>query len=273
MLCTQQGKKPLCVEGGKIRIYNLEELCYYFYNYTYMITKEFFDENFICFCENEINQPALAQKVKESIAHNDSLKNIIIKVMRSSSYYNSDELKKFENSLEYMESQSVPERMKVRADMMAKAGKIKLALKNYEQLLDYKENIMPLEFYARINSNIGVLYTELFMYDVAAEYFENAYKAESCEEYKDYLLCSIMMSENEDKLNRIAEKLGMEEEILLNYKRAFESAKIAACNDDKYLKFMKQFKYEGKDNLQEHYEKRDTVLDSWKEEYRNGIEC
>lgn len=273
ILCTKNANNPLYVENGTIKIYNLEELCYYMYNYTYMIAIDFFDENFMNFCENEIEQPALAQRVKESLAHKDLLKNIILKVLGSSSYYSEDELKRFEATLAYLDSSSVMERFKVRADMMVKAGRLKAALGIYLDILKNKEELMSLQFYSRVRSNIGVIYTKLFMYDIAIKYFEKAYEAEPVEEYRDYLICALLMEGNEDKLSEMAEKYGFEYSLINEYKIAFDNVNRIVRSDEKYNDFMEQFKYKGNKDLNAHYEQIGDTLTEWKEEYRKAMEA
>ena len=273
ILCTKQAVNPLYVENGTIKIYNLEELCYYLYNYTYMITIDFFDENFIDFCEKEIGQPALAQKVQECLAHKEPLKTIVMRVLESSYYYSGDEIKRFETTLTYLDSSSVMERFKVRADMMAKAGKWKAALKIYNDVLTNKDEVMSLQFYSRVRSNIGVIYTNLFMYGKAAEYFEQAYEAEPSEEYRDYLMCALMMLEDDEKIEILCDKFDFSDELVDEYKRAFENAKKVVLSDEKYNVFMEQFKYKAKKNLSAHYEKIEDALSGWKEEYRKAMDC
>ncbi len=273
ILCTKQAENPLYVENGTIGIYNLEELCYYLYHYTYMITIDFFDESFINFCEKEIGQPALAQRVKESIAHKDLLKNIILKVLESSTYYSESEIKRLEGTLTYLDSSSVMERFKVRADMMAKAGKLKAALNIYTDILKNKEEVMSLQFYSRVRSNIGVVYTKLFMYDVASGYFEEAYEAEPTEEYRDYLICALLMANDENKLSRISEKYGFEYSLINEYKIAFDNVNRIVRSDDKYNSFKEQFEYKGNRDLNIHYEKITDTLAEWKEDYRRAMEA
>ncbi len=272
IMCSKQAENPLYVERGTIRIYNLEELCYYLYNYTYMITIDFFDENFISFCENEIEQPALVQKVKECLAHKEKLKTIVLRVLEASSYYSSEEIKRFETTLAYLDSTSVMERFKARADMMTKAGKWKAALIIYNEILNNKEEVMSLQFYSRVRSNIGVIYTNLFMYEEAMKYFERAYNDDPTEEYRDYFICALMMLEDEEKLHELSEKYGFEEKMIGNYKIAFGNAKKMVCLDEKYNQIAAIFRYEGKKNLNEHYSKLEEVLSDWKEDYRKAME-
>lgn len=273
ILCTKQAENPLYVENGSIRIYNLEELCYYLYNYTYMITIDFFDENFMDFCENGIDKPALAQAVKECLNHKEKLKTIILKVLESSEYYDKDEVERFETTLAYLDSPSMMERLKVRADMMLKAGKLKAARAIYKEILGSKDEIMSLEFYSRVRSNLGVLYTKLFLYDMAAMYFEQAYKAEPTEEYRDYFICSLMMTGDEEKLLEAAEKYEFDEIMMDEYKKAFENAKKMVHSAEKYNVFMEQFRYRGKNDLSSHYEKISDTLSEWKEDYRRAMEA
>ena len=272
ILCTKQADEPLYVENGSIRIFNLEELCYYLFNYTYMITIDFFDENFLDFCEKQIEQPSLAQKVKEGLAHKEQLKNIILKVLESSSYYSEDEMRRFEGTLAYLDSSSVMERLKARADMMVKAGKLKTAYDTYQEILKNKEEVMSLQFYARVRSNIGVIYTKLFMYEEAVKYFEQAYADESTGEYRDYLICSLMMMDNRDELYKTADKYGIEMSLIKDYEKAFSNAKKMVRRDEIYNSFVEQFRYSGNKNLNSHYEQITDILSNWKEDYRKAME-
>ncbi|MBP3339885.1 MAG: hypothetical protein J6L69_10840 [Lachnospiraceae bacterium] len=273
LLCTKQAVNPLYVENGSIRIYNLEELCYYLYNYTYMITADFFDEKFIMFCENELEQVSLAQKIKECIAHKQPLRTFIMRVLESAYFYSTDELKKFETTLAYLDSTSVKERMKARADMMVKAGKLKSAMAIYKSILDNKEEIMSLQFNASVKSNIGVIYTELFMYDKAAEYFEMAYDIDPIEEYRDFLVCALMMLGDEERLHLITSRYHIDEEIVNEYKLAFSNVNKMVRSSDKYKQFTEQFKYDSKKSLNLYYENITHILSGWKEDYRKAIDA
>lgn len=272
IMCSRQAENPLFVERGTIRIYNLEELCYYLYNYTYMITIDFFDENFLSFCENEIGQPALSQKVKECLAHKEQLKTIILRVLESSSYYSSEEIKRFESTLSYLDSTSVMERFKARADMMTKAGKWKSALVIYNEIINNKEEEMPVQFYSRVRSNIGVIYTNLFMYEEASKWFEQAYMDDMTEDYRDYLICSLMMSDNEATLVEIAEKYDFDQQLMDNYRIAFSNAGKLVGAEEKYNHTIEQFKYNGKKNLNDYYDNVEEILSEWKEDYRKAME-
>ncbi len=272
IMCSEQAQNPLFVEHGTIRICNIEELCYYLYNYTYMITIDFFDENFINFCENEIRQPALAQRVKECLAHKEKLKTIILRVLESSSYYSAEEIKRFEGTLAYLDSSSVLERFKARADMMTKAGKWKSALIIYNEIIDNKEEIMPAQFYARVKSNIGVLYTNLFMYEEASKWFLQAYQEDMTEEYRDYLVCALMMAEDEEGIRDIFEKFDFDTELIGNYKLAFGNAKKLIGAEEKYNAIIERFRYSGRKNLNEYYDRIEETLSEWKEDYRKAME-
>ena len=65
ILCrTKEAQNPFVVEHTGIKIYTLEELCYYIYNNIYLIGKEFISEGLLTFIRVETEEDALADRLE-----------------------------------------------------------------------------------------------------------------------------------------------------------------------------------------------------------------
>ena len=87
ILCGKRSTNPYLIKESGISIYTIEELCYYLYNNTYMITKEFFCNELAEYIKTELELPSLAQKLKYSIDHNGELLQMVMDVLSSNEYY------------------------------------------------------------------------------------------------------------------------------------------------------------------------------------------
>ena len=123
ILCTKKAEKPYRLPETDINIYCIEELCYYIYNNTYMITTDFFTKELISFLENDLGMESLCQKLKRGIDYNENFVDLVMHVMNSCNYYKADEKAEFAKNLELISNKSPAGRLKARADMLLNTKK------------------------------------------------------------------------------------------------------------------------------------------------------
>ena len=81
ILCrAREAKQPLVVKDIGLKIYTLEELCYFIYNNIYFISIDFFDDDFNSFVE-ETGQKQLVQIIADLKSRNAGLAQIVVSVL------------------------------------------------------------------------------------------------------------------------------------------------------------------------------------------------
>ena len=268
LLCGKRSTNPYLIKESGINIYAIEELCYYLYNNTYMITGEFFCNELVEYIKNELELPSLAQKIKYGIDHKAELPTMVMDVLSSNEYYTSDDREKIENTLKALGSKSKCERMKARADMLLERGKILSSANAYKEILNVKDETYTSEFVASIWNNIGITYTKQFLFFDACKCFKTACDIDRQEDYFDNMVCAAMFLGDDDLIEDIIAQYQMTDAMVEQYVVAIESNKKALMKTKEFLDLKSKIIYDGSNELAEYKKDVQKILEQWKEEYR-----
>ncbi len=271
LLCTKTAKRPLTIKDSGINLYSMEELCYYIYNNIYIIEPEFFSKELIEFLEKELELEKTAKKLKDQIFRNESYINMIRTILEGGFYYSDEEMGQIEEVLADLGKKSQGDRMKFKADMMAEQGKYEKALNAYRSLLEAKYNAEQTKLLGDIWNNMGVIYARMFLFEDALCCFQKAYNMEGEQEYRDNIICSLIFMENKEKFCELMETYNISEETADRYRRAVMMAEEEVRNNPGIIHETEMFKYTADKELGSYYSDVDSVLDKWKQEYREHI--
>ncbi len=271
LLCTKTAKRPLTIKDSGINLYSMEELCYYIYNNIYIIEPEFFSKELIEFLEKELELEKTAKKLKDQIFRNESYINMIRTILEGGFYYSDEEMGQIEEVLADLGKKSQGDRMKFKADMLAEQGKYEKALNAYRSLLEAKYNAEQTKLLGDIWNNMGVIYARMFLFEDALCCFQKAYDMEGEQEYRDNIICSLIFMENKEKFCELMETYNISEETADRYRRAVMMAEEEVRNNPGIIHETEMFKYTADKELGSYYSDVDSVLDKWKQEYREHI--
>lgn len=268
LLCGKRTTNPYIIRETGTNIYSLEELCYYLYNNTYMVSSEFFSKELVKFLETELEHPSLAQKLKYHIDHKADISTMVLEVLKSSAYYAPDEFRNIEKSLEALGSKSKSERMKAMADMLLERKKYISASNAYKDILNSREEVYEPAFVAGIWNNIGVIYTKQFLFKDAVACFRTACDIDRQEGYFDNLVCAAIFSRDDELLEDITVQYEISDEDMDHYLKAIESNRKLLIKSREYMELRERLLYDGSRELSEYKEDIQKILDMWKDEYR-----
>ena len=268
LLCGKRSANPYLIKESGMNIYAIEELCYYLYNNTYMISKEFFCNELVEYIKTELELPSLAQKIKYGIDHNAELITMVMDVLSSNEYYSSDDREKIESTLKALGSKSKCERMKARADMLLERGKIVSAANAYKEVLNANDETYSPEFIAAIWNNIGITYTKQFLFADACKCFRTACDINRQEDYFDNMVCAAMFSADDNLIEDLTMQYQMTEAMIEQYVTAIESNKKALIKEKEFNDLKSRIVYDGSKELIEYKKDVQKIFNQWKEEYR-----
>ena len=268
ILCGKRSTNPYLIKESGINIYTVEELCYYLYNNTYMITKEFFCDELAEYIKTELELPSLAQKLKYSIDHNGELVQMVMDVLSSNEYYTADDRESIEKTLVALGSKSKSERMKARADMLLERKKYLSAANAYKEILAAKDDVYPPDFIATIWNNIGITYTKQFLFEDACRCFKTACDIDRQEDYFDNMVCAAIFSANDNLLDDIVAQYQITEAMLSQYMTAIESNKKELVKSNEFIEINDRLIYDGSKEFLEYKKDVQKIFNLWKEEYR-----
>lgn len=273
MLCSKKSDVSYRIPDTDIDIYSIEEMAYYLYNNAYFVDDSFFKQDLIDYIERQLGIKKIAQRLKFAMGQKTDFAELVMIIVAGSLYYNENEIRTFEKELKAIGSKSMLERMKARAVMLYENGRLASARQVYENILGnhtYKKQ--GDDFYAEVHLGLAKIKCRMFYYDEAIEELNEAYELNNSTEILKTLIFAKLMAErnngcemNYDRENEI------DRELVLRCQEEFKDMTEQISLSGEYDRLSKIFIYDGRHNLDDYYENIQTVLDEWKEEYRNDI--
>ena len=199
-----------------VRIYSLQELCYYIRNHVYAVSLETFGDDLIYWIEKNLGDKLLAKRLREGKKNERSLKEMVRMTLLSIDYDSKEDIREIQKTIEEIELQNPVEAKKVEADNYLRYGKLLEALLTYEKvdlMMEENEDMVTREFKGNVYHNMGIAYARLANGNAALECFKKAFVWNQSERTRDSWLMLLKI-------------LGREEEMLLETNRMLLAPEI-----------------------------------------------
>lgn len=192
ILChRQKAKQPYEIARVHVRVYTIEELCYYICNNLYLIDYTLMNRRLCRWFETELGLLELAKKLREALDENCSLEQFVMMILKESCIYLPADLNRIQGILEHLQSQKEVERAKHKADSLWEGGEYEASILVYQTIVDGEwDDSLDKSFYGKVYACLGAAYGRLFLYKEAIRMYEEACRL--CEEpefLKAYLYC------------------------------------------------------------------------------------
>ena len=174
--------EPLVIKNTYIRVWCLEELCYYICENADLLEEGFASNELIYWVADECGLKELASKLKVVRRQSVKLESFVAEILNAANYVDEEELKRIGRVIRANRSMPETGRLMVLADYFLRGGNFVPALKTYERLLGMKQDGPDERQLSRIYINLGVIYARLFCFAEAADYYYKAYELEPSED-------------------------------------------------------------------------------------------
>lgn len=266
IICREQNARmPFFIRCIGKNVYNMEELCFFFYHELYFV-EEFCDwEELAAWLKREMKKDALAKKL-QTLSHQYETKVQSARlILEEAGYISEQELDEYQKNLELMHKSSGMMRMKKRADFLVVNHKYHQAIELYLQILNSKTKLEQ-EFLAAVYHNLGVAYGKMFYFPKAADYFLKAFsELPSRESLKQYKLALRLGEKDEQMDDQILDLPSVQQlDSLLDYE--IDAIKEEKNTTLRELETLRQEKQEGK--VKAYQVGVSKLLNRWKEECR-----
>lgn len=265
ILCSGlRTQRPYVFSVTGVRIYTIEELCYYIESHIYFIDQDTFSYELFDWIGAELRLADRAEKLRLLKNQKADIKTLLAAVLCSADYYTELEIKKLIRTVDELNGMTPLKRSSLRAFSYLKDRKYCEAATEYEQLLNSKEAAdMTPEEYGDILHNLAVARIHSKGLSEASETFRQAYERNHRQETVRQYLYTLRLSNRMEKFHEMAEKyqIGNDlcEDILLNmeelHTQANESEGMSELNQ------IKRLKTEGR--LSEYRKRIDEMLEGW----------
>ncbi len=190
ILChKKRAKRPYEISRIHMRIYTMEELCYFICNNLYLIDYTIMNRRLCDWLEDELELGEMAEALRHDLDQNASLSEFVLTILKGSIIYAPSEIAKTQNILEHLQNQKEVEKAKYKADTLFKAGEYASAILVYQSVVNHEwDDSMDKSFYGLVYGCLGAAYGHLFLYEEAAEMYKKAYDiCEDADMLKAYL--------------------------------------------------------------------------------------
>ena len=174
-----------------MRIYTIEELCYYFCNNLYLVDYTIINRQLCDWLDEELELYSLADELRAILDQNGPAEQFLLTVLSHASIYSASEITQIHNVLEHLKNQNEVEREKYKADNLLKAGEVASAILVYQSIVNKEwDDSMGRDFYGQIYGCLGSAYGRLLLYEEAAAMYEKGFQVcQDTKMLKAYLYC------------------------------------------------------------------------------------
>lgn len=205
LCCGTYARTAYYVMDDCLKLYSIEELCYYLYHNAYLLDDRFVTRELGAWIKDELGLSDLGESVTKLAGKADSLTKLVCELKEQIGYYTDEEWDNLCGDIGRNNKMSVEERRKCRADEFLIDGKYVLAMDEYEFLirdLSYDQVKMR----ARIYHNMGICACKMFMFERGAGYFEKAYETyANTESYVSMLSAMKLYMNNKEYLEYLSQ--------------------------------------------------------------------
>ncbi len=225
------GKKattPYSIPTEQLRIFTLEELCYYICVRVDVLDRSLMREQLAEFIEGELMLPDLAQELSKLVRTERTLGEFCGAILEYAAYPEKSVREHIVATICENEKLPVVDRLKSQGDSYLQQKQYNLAQKTYRNMLLRDDVQKDPELVAEIYEKVGNAAALMFHYETAAYCFDKSCRyAENRQVRKKYLLCKRFLMPKEVYLDWIA---GKEEyyELTADAEREYESARQQA---------------------------------------------
>ena len=207
-LCrTECAEKPFYIESIGRNIFSLEELCYYFSQYVYLIDESVMNLELCKWIGSELGLEKLKNRLMRALER-ENPSEFVLPIFQECGYLDKQELKLFQEQFAEILMEPEEVRRKMKADYLVEFGRYVIALQEYEKIMTaQKKGKMGMQFYAAVQENMAAAYARLFEFEEAARCLWESYQTmKSRKVYEKYLrILPLFLSEKkyQERLEQI----------------------------------------------------------------------
>lgn len=168
-----RAEKPFVVEDMKLRLYSMEELCYYIFKNVSLCDRELLREKLPEWIEKQCNLPDLAESIRIVLQKDPRPERVAAQIFAYTDYLNKQEREAVCERIRKYAQLGFYERRKMRGDYFYLDGKYREAIKEYEDMLK-QEAYDDKKMQHSLLYNMGCCYAAMFYYDIAYGVFLQA---------------------------------------------------------------------------------------------------
>lgn len=193
---SKTAENPFTFLNTKVEIYSYEELCFYIYNNTVLISKSSLSDKLFTWIRDEIDMPLLADRLLSIVNKAYSAEDVLVEILSAGNYYEEDEIRSYTDAWGKYSRLSRHQRLKLKADGYLGYRRYIRAATIYDGIIDEADDISDDIFLGNVYHNRAVAAASNFELTNAKEYFLRAYELnDNPESIKGYFYVVAIMTD------------------------------------------------------------------------------
>jgi len=177
ILCTpKQAETPFTFLNTKVEIYTYEELCFYIYNNTVLISKTAISDKLFNWIRDELDMPALADKLVALANKTSYAQDLLMEILGEGDYYTQEEIKTYASVWSKYRKLGKLQKEKLKADGYLAYKRYIKAATFYDDIIEEADENTDSTFLGNLYHNRGVAAANNLETDKAKECFLKAYE-------------------------------------------------------------------------------------------------
>jgi tetratricopeptide (TPR) repeat protein len=177
ILCTSKtADTPFTFLNTKVEIYTYEELCFYIYNNTVLISKSSLSDKLFEWIRDELGMDELADKLIGMMNKTAYAQDLLIEILSAGNYYTIEEIKNYAEAWQKYRKLDRLQKAKLKADGYLAYRRYIKAATFYDDIIDETDENTDPVFLGNIYHNRGVAAANNMDLEEAKEYFLKAYE-------------------------------------------------------------------------------------------------
>ncbi|MCR5105647.1 MAG: hypothetical protein K6B68_14525 [Eubacterium sp.] len=188
ILCSSKtAETPFTFLNTKVEIYTYEELCFYIYNNTVLISKSSLSDKLFDWIRVELGMEELADKLVGLANKTSYAQDLLIEILSAGEYYTIEEIKNYAEAWQKYRKLDVLQKSKLKADGYLAYRRYIKAATFYDDIIDETDENTDPVFLGNIYHNRAVAAANNMDLEDAKQFFLKAYeKNENTESLKSY---------------------------------------------------------------------------------------
>ena len=212
IVCSpKQAETPFTFLNTKVEIYTYEELCFYIYNNTVLISKSVLSDKLFNFIRDELGMEELADKLMGLMNKTAYAQDLLIEILNAGDYYTPEEIKTYAAAWQKYRKLSPLQRAKLKADGYLAYRRYIKAATLYDEILDDIGDDEDASFLGNVYHNRAVAAANNLDLDDAKKFFLKAYEHNNNPESLKGYFYVVSVTEDITTLKNEVHKMGLSE--------------------------------------------------------------
>lgn len=265
-----KAKSPYYFTSTGIRVYTMEELCYYLYHNVETMEEDLAEEQLLFWIRDELHMGEWVEKLRQIKAKNNGIKELAVAIFCCTDYYSREEIDALVAEIDAYFVLPPIARKKRHADVFLRYGNSREALIEYRSLVEDREFLhLDDKTKGQAYHNMAVLLARDGMFRKASRYFLQAYEKSGEKESLCQYLYALKLGGMSAEFNRELNRFFQESDVMRRIENQFYFIEENREYSPEYTNLLRLMELKDREDMEEDFWwLLDETINRLKKEYR-----